>query len=227
MQPALTSSHRQLRNVVADQIRARILEGYYQPGEWLRQEHIAQELNVSQMPVREALKQLAAEGLVEHLPYRGVRVVEFTAGDVADLYAVRAFLEARAAGIAATQITPEEIAELKRLHVEIKKNIAPDNVTRYRELNRQFHTLIFTASRRTYLIRTLNQMWAAFPTMLIGNLPRTAAKPLDRRDDVDIEEHEQIIAALERGDAGAVQNAMQAHIESVMKEFLSILPDQS
>lgn len=73
-----TYTPRQLRSFVAEQLRAAILEGRYKPGEWLRQERLAQELNVSQMPVREALKELAAEGLVEHVPYRGARVVAFS-----------------------------------------------------------------------------------------------------------------------------------------------------
>ncbi|HAE59780.1 MAG TPA: GntR family transcriptional regulator, partial [Anaerolineae bacterium] len=94
--PELTN-HRQLRNVVADRLRSAILEGFYKPGEWLRQEKLAQELGVSQMPVREALKELATEGLIEHVPYRGVRVIAFSPDDVGDLYAHRAFLEGRAA----------------------------------------------------------------------------------------------------------------------------------
>ena len=66
-------SHRQLAQLVTDRVRSSILEGRIRPGEWLRQERLAQELGVSQMPVREALKRLAAEGFVEHLPYRGAR----------------------------------------------------------------------------------------------------------------------------------------------------------
>ncbi|MFO3797221.1 MAG: GntR family transcriptional regulator, partial [Anaerolineales bacterium] len=85
--PLSNLTHRQLRNLVADQLRMAILEGRYKPGEWLRQERIAQELNVSQMPVREALKELSAEGLVEHVPYRGTRVLAFSVEDVEDLYA--------------------------------------------------------------------------------------------------------------------------------------------
>ena len=85
-------SHRQLRKLVADQIRAAIVDGRFKPGEWLRQERVAQELGVSQMPVREALKELAAEGLIEHVPYRGVRVVALSVEDIEDLYEHRAFL---------------------------------------------------------------------------------------------------------------------------------------
>ena len=102
--------HKQLHHAVADQLCAAIQTGNLKPGEWLRQERLAQELGVSQMPVREALKELIAEGLVEHLPYRGVRVVEFSPDDVGEVYAHRSFLEGRAAFIAAKGITPEEIA---------------------------------------------------------------------------------------------------------------------
>ncbi|HNB53587.1 MAG TPA: GntR family transcriptional regulator [Anaerolineales bacterium] len=219
-------SQHQLRNVVVDQIREAILDGRYKPGTWLRQEHIAQELNVSQMPVREALKELAALGLVEYMPYRGVRVMEFSAEDVADLYAVRAFLESRAAGIAAKQITGEEIQQLKVLQGEIDQNHAPQNILQYRELNRRFHEMIYTASRRPYLTRTLNQLWAAFPSMLIGNFARTANAPLAGREDTDSQEHLAILAALEQRDTPAAEQAMRVHIEAVLNNFVDMLSNR-
>jgi ABC-type antimicrobial peptide transport system permease subunit len=92
-------SHKQLRSHVADRLRAAILDGELKPGDLLRQERLAQEIGVSQMPVREALKELAAEGLVEHVPYRGARVVKFSAEDIADIYAHPAFLEGRSASL--------------------------------------------------------------------------------------------------------------------------------
>jgi len=218
-----TQIHKQLRNVVADRMRTAILEGRYKPGEWMRQERIAQEFGVSQMPVREALKELASEGLIEHVPYRGARVVDISANDVEDIYALRAFLESRAAGFAASQITPDELAELKQLHAEIEKHSAPEHLAKYRELNRRFHELIFTASRRAYLIRTLGMLWAAFPTMLMGNYPITASQPLAGRDKVDLLEHAAIIDALEKSDADTTQKAMKKHIESVMQELMATI----
>lgn len=216
-------THRQLRNLVADQLRTAILEGRYKPGEWLRQEKLAQELNVSQMPVREALKELAAEGLIEHVPYRGVRVIEFSAEDIGDLYEHRAFLEGRAAACAAPKIGAEEIAELKQLQIGMEQNLAPQNVTRYRELNRRFHQLIYSASRREYLIRTLGQMWATFPTMLIGNFAATADNPLPERDNSDILEHHAIIAALEQHDAPRAETIMKEHILTTGRQLVQFL----
>lgn len=219
-------AHKQLRNVVADRMRTAILEGRYKPGEWMRQERIAQELGVSQMPVREALKELASEGLIEHVPYRGARVVDISLADVEDIYAMRAFLESRATGFAASQITPEELGELMQLHKEIEKYSAPEHVLKYRELNRSFHELVFTASRRAYLIRTLKLLWAAFPTMLMGNYSRTASQPLTGRDNVDLMEHAAIVDALKKGNPEAAQRTMREHIESVMQELLGMIKDK-
>jgi DNA-binding GntR family transcriptional regulator len=219
-------SHKQLRNVVAEQMRAAILNGYYKPGEWLRQERLAQDLGVSQMPVREALKELAAEGLIEHVPYRGARVVVFSINDILDLYSHRAFLESRAAYIAAEVITPEELIVLKDLQTEVEKYGAPEVVLKYRELNRKFHQYIYLASRREYLIRALNQMWATFPTMLIANFAATAAQPLPERDSVDVAEHRAIVSALEAHDAPAAELAMKKHILVTADHLVAFLKAQ-
>jgi DNA-binding GntR family transcriptional regulator len=224
--PDLTN-HRQLRNVVADRLRAAILEGFYKPGQWLRQEKLAQELGVSQMPVREALKELATEGLIEHVPYRGVRVIAFSPDDVSDLYAHRAFLEGRAARAAAENISAEEIEELKRLQTEMERHFAPESLGIYRELNRRFHQAIFIASKRDYLIRSLMQMWETFPTMLIGNFAVTAAHPIPNRDNPDTAEHRAIIAALESRNGPQAEAVMREHILSTGEQFVHSLKGNS
>lgn len=220
-------SHKQLRNIVAEQMRAAILNGHYKPGEWLRQERLAQDLGVSQMPVREALKELAAEGLIEHVPYRGARVIVFSIDDILDLYSHRAFLESRAAYIAAEIITSEELIDLKNLQAEVERHGEPESVLKYRELNRKLHQNIYVASRRVYLIRTLNQMWATFPTMLIGNFAATAAQPLPERDSVDVAEHRNIISALEAHDALAAEQSMRKHILVTAEHLVSFLKGQA
>ncbi len=215
-------SHRQLRKLVADQIRAAILDGRFKPGEWLRQEKVAQELGVSQMPVREALKELAAEGLIEHVPYRGVRVLALSIQDIEDLYEHRAFLESRAAELAAEQISDGEITEMKAMLAEME-SLPPEQIAQYRKVNRNFHEKIFHISRREYLIRTLTQMWEAFPTMLIGNFAMTAQQPLPQRDAHDQVEHRAIMAALEAHDGERAGNAMKEHILSAAKHLIASL----
>ncbi len=216
-------SHKQLRLWVADRLRAEILEGRLKPGEWLRQERLAQFLGVSQMPVREAFKQLAAEGLVEHVPYRGVRVVEFSPEDVEDLYLCRGFIEGTAARFAAERMTPEEVEELASLHAGMCACRTPEDLADYRRLNRRFHSLIFTASRRSYLMRTLAQLWAAFPSMLWSNIPGIAVASIPERDEPDTAEHAEIVAAFEARDPSRAERAVRRHIESAGTMLVSAM----
>lgn len=216
-------SHKQLHHWVTDQIRAAILAGEISPGEWLRQERLAQQLNVSQMPVREALKQLAAEGLVEHIPYRGVRVIQFSPEDVEDIYAHRSFLEGRAAHAAAHNITAVELIELHAILESMRENLGPATIKEYRELNRRFHQLMAEASRRDYLIRTLIQLWGAFPAMLLNAFAPTSETPLPGRESVDLDEHAAILAALEARDAQAAERLVREHIENSGRQLLSAL----
>jgi DNA-binding GntR family transcriptional regulator len=94
----------------------------------------------------------------------------------------------------------------------MEKNGAPEAVLKYRELNRKFHQHIYQSSHREYLVRSLNQMWAAFPTMLIANFAATAVQPLPERDAVDVAEHRAIISALKSRDSAAAEQAMKKHI---------------
>ncbi len=216
-------SHSQLQHLVAERLRAAILDGQIRPGQWLRQRQLAEEFNVSQMPVREALKELASEGLVEHIPYRGVRVVGFTVDDVEDLYAHRSLLEGMAARAAAQSITQEELDKLRSLQQQMIEHVDKQYLADYRVLNRQFHQTIILASRRAYLTRTLLQIWDAFPTMLWSNFLHTAAEPLPERDASDADEHEAVLAALERRDAEQAELLMRHHIQAAGRELVAML----
>ena len=211
--------HRPLRQLVADRLRAQILEGALPPGSWIRQERVAREMGVSQMPVREALRELAAEGLVEHAPYRGVRVTRFSPQDVSDLYTCRAFIEGLAARAAAREITAEELGTLRGLAAQMRKRLAPRHLAEYRELNRRFHALVSSASRRPFLVRTLEQLWSAFPSMLLSQFDETASTSLPDRDAEDVSEHDAIVAALERRDADAAERAVRGHIEEAARHL--------
>ncbi len=214
---------RQLRQWVADRLRAEILDGRIPAGEWLRQEKLARELGVSQTPVREALKQLAAEGLLEYAPYRGIRVIQFSPEDVEDFYAGRLSVEGRAARFAALNIARRELDELRALHKRMVACVIPEQLPEYRDLNRRFHLVIIRASRRAYLVRSLTQLWAAFPTMLWGSIPGVAEASVPGRDDPDTAEHEEIIAALAAKDPDRAERAIQRHIESAGQALVAAM----
>ncbi len=215
--------HGQLREWVTNRLRDAILAGRKAPGTWLRQEHLAREMGVSQTPVREALKQLAAEGLVEHVPYRGIRVVQFTVEDVEDLYESRAVLEPMAARFAARASTEEDLRLLESLHERMLPCNSPGRLAEYRELNRRFHEAIVAASRRPFLTRTLRHLWAAFPSMLWSNVPGIARTSLPGRDEPDAAEHAAILAALRARSPRRAAEAVRRHIEASRKALVSAM----
>jgi DNA-binding GntR family transcriptional regulator len=223
MHPDNPAAPQQVRDWVEVKLREAILSGQFQPGEWLRQQRVANQLGVSEMPVREALKKLAAEGVVEYLPYRGMRVREYSADDVADMYKVRAHMEAMAACAAAQNITAEELVELRALTTQMEEHLAQEDLAEHRELNRRFHRILFTASRRAYLTHALRQLWIVFPSMLWGSLPATATERLFEQDAYDIEEHRAIIGALEEGNAAQAERLMRQHIEGAGNRLLAAL----
>jgi DNA-binding GntR family transcriptional regulator len=220
---AIPSAPTQLPPWVASRLRHDILEGRIKPGEWLRQGALARTMGVSGMPVREALRLLASEGLLEHVPYKGFRVVAFSPADVEDLYTCRAFIEGLAARHAATGITREQVDELEELHVRMARCRTPQDLAEYRELNRRFHAIIFGASGRSYLVRTLAQLWSAFPTMLWSNIPRVATESVPGREEPDVIEHAAIVSALRAGDPEAAERAVRAHIDEAGRALLSAL----
>jgi DNA-binding GntR family transcriptional regulator len=99
----------------------------------------------------------------------------------------------------------------------------PSELPDYRELNRRFHAGIFTASRRSYLIRTLAQLWAAFPTMLWSNIPRVARASTPARDATDNDEHEAIVRALTARDPEAAEEALRRHVEAAGRDLVSAM----
>jgi DNA-binding GntR family transcriptional regulator len=225
--PTPPASPKQCREWLVQHLRSLILSGAVKPGEWLRQEKFAQQFGVSQTPVREALKQLSAEGLLEHVPYRGVRVVQFTLTDVHDLYDCRSFIEGMAARYAASTISDAQIEQLRGLFGRMQQRLGPRHIAEYRELNRTFHTIIFDASGRSLLVRTLAQMWASFPSMLWSNFSQTAPTPLPGRDKTDVQEHGTILAALESRDPDEAERLMRVHIQHAKELLLGAINHHS
>jgi DNA-binding GntR family transcriptional regulator len=135
-------------------LRAAILGGELHAGARLGEVELAEQLGVSRTPVREALRRLATEGLVELLPNRGAYVTEWSAADLEDIYELRATLESHASRRAATRITDEEIAELERLcdlMEACSRDGSEEALDRLADRNADFHRLILDAAGSTRL----------------------------------------------------------------------------
>src|SRR5438128_1294206 len=135
----LGARHSPLNKVVADRIRERVLAGEFEAGERLAEERLSEELGVSRMPVREALRALAAEGIVTLEPRRGASVTAYNDLQVRELVEVRATLESLNAKLAAQRHDPKQIAELERILAAGGRITEKTDLATIQEANNQFH----------------------------------------------------------------------------------------
>jgi DNA-binding GntR family transcriptional regulator len=149
-----------IQDSVVNRIRQMILNGHLKPGDHLRQDELANTFGVSTMPIREALRQLQAEGLVVFRPRRGATVANFTVSDYEEIYQIREKLETLACHWVAEDFDRIPIDRLKQLLEEIETAEAnQDNVHRRLQLTREFFFTIFEASEKEHLLRILSNLW--------------------------------------------------------------------
>lgn len=205
---------RPLKDDIFDVLHGKIISGTYKPGDWLRQDDIATQLGVSMTPVREGLDLLVSAGLVERVPYRGVRVREISPKDVAEAYGLRLILEVVIAQDATRNITPEQLAGLERMIVEMKKHNSLKEMSTARRLSREFHGAIAAASHNDLLIKLYDVVANAFPDWLLYEaLFRKPELLADSMADTH-RDHIAIVDAIKKGDGN---KAGQKSVEHVME----------
>jgi DNA-binding GntR family transcriptional regulator len=195
-----------LHQAVAVRLRQRIVEGHLAPGTKLNERELSELLQVSRTPLREALKMLAAEGLVELLPNRGAVVAQMSEQDVADTFELIAGLEGQSGELAAQRITPGQLAEVRALHYEMLAAYTRRDLPTYYRLNALIHSHINTAAGN----RVLTQTWANVNARL---------QALRFRSNFDeakwqraVHEHEQMVALLAARDAKGLRALMVMHL---------------
>lgn len=207
-----------LSSQVKDRILQWILEGELVPGSRLVETRVARELNVSQSPVREAIRDLAALGFLEVEPFRGASVRAFTREEFVEDMEIRGEIEALAARRAALNITPEEIAAMEGLVAEMLKYAELGDAHGQSEVNTQFHWAVVRASRS----KTLERVWSLLEpyarTYLTATVPGSDLAWLGER-------HHAIIEALRMRDPDEAAAAMVRHSEEAKEVLLSM--DQS
>lgn len=211
-QPALRVTPRTKSSYAADKLREALLEGRYATGAWLRTAGLAAELGLSLTPVREALVELATEGLVEMVPYRGARVAEIPGIDLTEVYLVRGLLESAAASLAATRATPQELARLHKLHANFAKAVKSRSRSELRALNDEFHFAIYDAARSPLVRRLIELAWARSPRDTFTLLPTRAA--------LSLQDHTAIVSAISARNPEQAQSAMRQHIDAALALIL-------
>ena len=208
----------QLSDDVARFVRRRIFNGAFPAGEYLRLDQLATELGVSVTPVREALLNLRAEGLLVQHPRRGFMVLEVTARDMADVALVQAFVGGELAARAAQNITAEQIDELARIQDSLEQAYQHTDVDRMVRINHDFHRLINVVADSPKL--------TLFMSGVTRYAPESVFPTLQGWQDLAIRDHRRVIAALKGGDAEAARAAMAEHFTVGVEPMTEHLVDR-
>lgn len=206
-----------LHQQVAVRLRQRIVEGLLEPGAKLNERELSEQLRVSRTPLREAIKMLAAEGLVLLLPNRGAVVAQLTAQDVADTFEVIAGLEGQSGELAAQRITGAELTELRALHYEMLAAHARLDLPTYYRLNAAIHDQINAAARNPVLTQTYRTINARLQAL------RFRSNFDEAKWQRAVQEHEQMLEALAARDAAGLRQLLIRHLEHKRDAVLELM----
>ena len=196
-------SHHTIQQAVADAVRARIISGGLSAGVRIDQDALAAEFSVSRMPVREALRQLGAEGFVTIVPHRGAIVTALSPAEIEEIYEIRAALEGVAARRASLALTPDELRGLGRTLAAMRDE---GQIDRWVALNAEFHDAINQTSERPRLlelIQRFREQSQPYIRLYVQHLHRSAQART---------EHRAILDALSERDADRAEAAVREHL---------------
>lgn len=152
------NDYKPLREVIFNSLREAIIIGELRPGERLMEVQLAEKMGVSRTPVREAIRKLELEGLVDMIPRKGAHVAELSVKDIMDVLEVRASLDGLATALAAERITDDELKELKFINGQFSSYIEKENLNGSIKKDAEFHDIIYRASRNDKLQAILNNL---------------------------------------------------------------------
>lgn len=206
-----------LSEQIANRLRDLIIQNHLSPGDRVRERKICKELNVSRTPLREALQKLATEGLIDLVPNRGAVITSPTADEIADMLQVLGVLEAFAGERACKTITEEVINEIKALQYEMLAAFSRGDRLKYFKLNQQIHLSIVEASRSATLISLYSRLNARLYRI------RYQSNLKNEKWGSAVEEHENILSALEERDAAKLSHLLREHLKSTWEKVNELM----
>jgi GntR family transcriptional regulator, gluconate operon transcriptional repressor len=205
-----------LSQQAADVLRERILSGDFGEGERLNEAALARQLGTSRGPIREALKQLRAEGLVREEPRRGAFIVELTAHDVEEIYELRAALETRAVRLLLGGTEARDLRELEEVLAELKRAAKAKDRHEVARLDLEFHATVCRLSGNSRLHRAFVEHAAVLRTLLVVEEAAFFSSLVDIGP-----QHEPLLDALRAGDVGKAEAAFNEHLEDAGRRLVA------
>lgn len=206
-----------LHQQVGTRLRQLVVEGRIAPGAKLNERELAEALQVSRTPLREAIKMLAAEGLVELLPNRGAVAAKLTAADVADTFEVIAGLEGQSGELAASRATTAEIDEIRALNYEMRAAHTRRDLPAYYQLNARIHDCINAAARNPVLTRTYLTVNARLQAL------RFRSNFDERKWQLAVREHQRMVDLLAARDGAALRALLVLHLAHKRDAVLELM----
>jgi DNA-binding GntR family transcriptional regulator len=193
---------------VAERLRSRIYAHELAPGAWIDEQSLADEFGISRTPLREALKVLAAEGLVVLKPRRGCYVAALAERDLDEIFPVLALLEGRVAEEATRRLASADFSRLEEIHADLERHAAAHDIDRFFAANQEFHSALQELAGNRWLSQLIDD------TRKFLKLTRRDSLRLDGRLKQSLAEHRSILAAMKKQDAAAAALHMHNHILS-------------
>ena len=210
-----TNEYLPLRDVVFNTLRDAILTGKLVPGERLMENQLAEKLGVSRTPVREALRMLELENLVELVPRKGAQVLDMSEKDIINILEVRSALEGLATSVACKKMTKEDLQQLKNMEVDFEKAVADNDVEHFVDIDEDFHDLIFAATENDKLINIFRNL-----RIQLYRYRMAQAKNNETSMSTIVAHHRSIIRAIENHDAEEGAAIAQGHIKYQTESIL-------
>ncbi|MBQ9091654.1 MAG: GntR family transcriptional regulator [Anaerotignum sp.] len=210
-----TNEYLPLRDVVFNTLRDAILTGKLVPGERLMENQLADKLGVSRTPVREALRMLELENLVELVPRKGAQVLDMSEKDIVNILEVRSALEGLATSVACKKMSKEDLQQLKNMEVDFEKAVAENDVEHFVDIDEDFHDLIFAATENDKLINIFRNL-----RIQLYRYRMAQAKNNETSMSTIVAHHRSIIRAIENHDAEEGASIAQGHIKYQTESIL-------
>lgn len=211
------NDYKPLREVIFETLRNAIITGELKPGERLMEVQLAEKMGVSRTPVREAIRKLELEGLVEMLPRKGAHVADLSIKDIMDVLEVRASLDGLATALAAERIKPEQVKELKHVQTQFLQYVEKQNLQGTIKKDVEFHDIIYRCSGNEKLIQIANNLREQVYRFRVIYL-KDYISPKEI-----VKEHAEILEAVTERDMEKARRIAEEHIKNQEKAFLKAL----
>ncbi len=218
----VAQKYRTMTEIVADELRVKILNGDLIPGQRLVTTDIADEMGVSRMPVRDALRSLESTGLVETVPHRGTIVKDLSEFEIVELYQMRAVLEGLAARLASARVNEKQLEKIKKIVLSHdQKAMQNEDYDSFTKLNREFHALIWAAAGSPKLESLLSNLYDACSqyrnlSMLVPGRPNSI-----------FIEHTSIYEAMKCHNCDEAERVARTHYENTSQALIAAIENRN